>query len=120
MTLKSRRFYDESYPPQRSTPRAFSEIYRSYGVELLLALALVLTLILGGFATHPGIHVAGAALLLNLAVWRRATRGTAIHIIVMLLLDIVALITIIVGTDPFELWLSTFYGLTAILLLILL
>lgn len=120
VTLRQRRYFDDTDRTRSQNPRSFSGIYRKFGVELLLVLALVLTLLFGGYATHPGLHVAGAAVLLNLTVWRRASQGTAVRIILLLLLDIAALITIMAGGDMFELWLSSFYGLATILLMILL
>ena len=85
-------------------------------LEALLLVALLLTLLLAQFATHPGLHVAGVTVLLDVLIWRRESLRSIFHLGLMVVLNLVALLVIAFGNDPVELWLTAFYGMYAILL----
>lgn len=87
-------------------------------LEALLLVALLLTLLLVHFATHPGLHVAGVTVLLDLMIWKREPFHAIRPLIVILLLNLLALLVIAFGNDPVELWLTAFYGIYIILLLV--
>lgn len=93
-------------------------IWSTFKGELLFVVALVVALLLGGYTHHPGLHVAGATVLVDLLVWRRLRRLTLPLAVLVVLMNVIALVVILVGNDPAELWLSGAYGLYAIFLLL--
>lgn len=85
-------------------------------LEALLLVALLLTLLLAQFATHPGLHVTGVTVLLDVLIWKRESLRSVFHAGLILALNLLALLVIAFGSDPVELWLTAFYGMYAILL----
>ena len=94
-------------------------LWRRFRVEVLFVIALAITLLLSGWMTHPGLHLAGVTILLDLLLWPRFVRtGSIIVAALALVLNVLALIVLLVGGAQGELWLSGLNGLFALLLLI--
>lgn len=94
--------------------------FQTYALESLFALALVLTILIGGYANHPGVHVAGVTLLLDLLLWKlraRLFRGRTLRAILLpAALHLLALYAILFTKDNFELWTIGLEGMFLILL----
>lgn len=91
-------------------------IWQNYRIEGLLVIALLLAALLTGFTTHPGLHVAGVTVLLDLIVWKREHLHHTRQLILLGLLNVFAIFVIAFGSDSVELWVTGFYGIYSILL----
>ena len=98
--------------------RTNKQRWRMSRLEALLLGALLLTLLLVQFATHPGLHVAGVTILLDVLIWKRELVSSTRQWVVILCLNIIAVVVIAFGSDPVELWLTGFYGMYVMLLLL--
>ncbi|MCY0892170.1 MAG: hypothetical protein OWR52_01490 [Acidibacillus sp.] len=97
------------------------KVWRTSGLAILFLIALILTLLIRGYATHPGVHLAGVAVVLDLVIWK-TRRNLARHLIGWVAIIIAngsALAVINWGNDPTELWTTSVLGLLSILLLLL-
>lgn len=111
--------YDHSFSQQTKVGFSIPAIWRTHKGELLFLIALIVALLLGGYTHHPGVHLAGATVLIDLLVWRRLRNLTLPLVGLVVVMNIIALIVILIGRDGAELWLSGAYGLYAIFLLLL-
>ncbi len=96
--------------------------YRAFNVVYVMAIALVITILFRGKATHPGLVLGLVTIVFALQLLTRAlTYGgdaSLVHLIVLVLVVLFAVIMVIIGRDPSELWLSTWYALCSIGLLV--
>lgn len=102
------------------TSRIFS--YRTFNVVYVMAIALVITILFRGKATHPGLVLGLVTLIFGLQLLTRAlTYGgdaSLIQLIALVLVVVFAVIMLLVGRDRNELWLSTWYALCCVGLLV--
>lgn len=96
--------------------------YRTYGVLYVMAVALIVTLLLRGEATHQGMVLGLVSILFGLQLLARALRKqhtqARLALGVFLIVEITACVVLIGNSDPAELWLATWYALSAIGLMI--
>ncbi|KPV41585.1 hypothetical protein [Alicyclobacillus ferrooxydans] len=111
--------FDDPFTTRTRATFSLPALWNTYKAEFVFVGALVIALLLGGYITHPGLHLAGATVLLDLITWRRIRRLTIPLLILVVVMNLIAFVVILVGRDPAELWLSGVYGLYAILLLLL-
>lgn len=90
--------------------------WRLYRIEGLLVIALLIAALGTGLTTHSRVHVFGVTALLDLVVWKREHFQHNRQLFLLGMMNFVALLVIMFGTDPVELWLTGFYGIYAILL----
>lgn len=110
---------DSSFSSHSSSRLSIPSIWNAYRGEILFVLALVVALLLGGYTSHPGVHLAGATVFVDLAAWRRLRRFTLPLLSLVVVMNVIALVVILVGHDPAELWLAGVYGLYGIFLLLM-
>ncbi|SDW09271.1 hypothetical protein [Alicyclobacillus hesperidum] len=94
----------------------------TFGVVYLMLAAVILTTLMAGFATHPGV-VLGIMTLLSALVMvhrLRSSRGPSfhVHLALLVLTVLVGLLVISFGSDRTELWFATCYGLFNVLYLL--
>ena len=82
-------------------------------------MALIVALLLGRYTSHPGVHLAGATVLIDLIAWRRLRPFTLPLLSLVVVMNVTALVVILVGHDAAELWLAGVYGLYGIVLLLM-
>ncbi|RIV19180.1 hypothetical protein D2Q93_13185 [Alicyclobacillaceae bacterium I2511] len=93
-------------------------LWRRFRVEVLFVIALVVTLLLSGWMTHPGILLVEVTILLDILLWRRLVHTGSVAVSALtLVLNVLALIVLFVGGSKGDLWLSGLLGLFALLLL---
>lgn len=96
--------------------------YSLFGVVYLLALSALVTLLIGGKATHQGLVLGIMALVTGALLVRRAqsarNRPLAAEAGMFIVVELVAIIAIAVNNDPAELWLATCYGVFSFLMVI--
>ncbi|MCL6453872.1 MAG: hypothetical protein K6T78_09720 [Alicyclobacillus sp.] len=98
-----------------------SPSFRVFGAVYLMLVALLITALLGGKATHPGMVLGLAAIVLGLLLLGRAmaARNQMSALLcagICVLVEIVACFIVGFATDPTELWFATFYGVFGVLL----
>ncbi|WDL95321.1 hypothetical protein [Alicyclobacillus sp. ALC3] len=95
--------------------------YRVFNVVYVMAIALIITILLGGTATHPGLVLGLVTLVFGLQLLTRVlTYGgdaSLIHLIVLVAVVVFAIMMVTIGGDARELWVSTWYLLCSIGLL---
>ena len=111
--------FDDPFAARTRATFSLPALWNTYKAEFVFVGALVIALLLGGYTTHPGLHLAGATVLMDLMTWRRIRRLTLPLLALVVVMNVIALVVILVGHDPAELWLSGVYGLYAILLLLM-
>lgn len=119
MAFKDPHFFDGSSSNGNSWLSS-GRIYRTYGVELVFVIAFAAVLLFGGFSLRPAWHLVGATVLLDILLWRRARPFTPTRLSILVLLNVICLVIILIHHPATTLWVSGFYGLTAILLAVLL
>ncbi|GMA56536.1 hypothetical protein C7445_101254 [Alicyclobacillus sacchari] len=86
----------------------------TFGVVYLMLAAVILTALMAGLSTHPGVVLSIVTLLTALLIFRRlrASRGTAlsIHLALLILIIVVGLLVVGFGGDRTELWFASCYG----------
>lgn len=98
--------------------------YKTYNVLYLILVSLLLTFLLRGKATHPGMVLGLVAIILGLQI---ITRTVDVHQSPMrrliavgsfIVLEGFACLVVGLGTDSQELWLSTWYAISSTLLIV--
>ncbi|MCF8568350.1 hypothetical protein LLE49_26885 [Alicyclobacillus tolerans] len=96
--------------------------YTTYSVLYLIAISLILTLLLRGKATHPGMVLGLVSIVFGLQLISRAltTTGTSrvVSAAVFIVVEIIACLIVGFGSDGQELWLSTWYAISSILVVV--
>ncbi|MCF8567097.1 hypothetical protein LLE49_20475 [Alicyclobacillus tolerans] len=112
--MNSSRRFENDWTSNRALGR-FE--WRSARIYLLLFIALVLSLLLSGWITRPGVHLAGTTVALDILLWRHA-RSNGRALILSAPLSFFALLVILFGSATVEQWFTSVYGLYAIFLLL--
>src|SRR5579875_368882 len=90
--------------------------FQRYYVESLFVIALLITAVLGPLATHPGVHLAGVTVLIDILIYKQFSRRSPVLLMGLLLVNVLNLIIILVANDAVELWFCGLYGVFTILL----
>lgn len=91
----------------------------SFGIAYIMIVAIILTALMAGFSTHPGIvlGVITIATALIIAQRVRSAHGLAatVSLALLILVILIALIIIAIGNDRAELWFASCYAIFDIL-----
>ncbi len=103
-----------TYLPKR-TRKKFSakRLLKEYRLPVLFVLALILTLLIGSFSTHPGVHLGLITVFLDIWLvvrWFKdqRPRETYITLIIGFVINLLALIAVN-QSDSVELWVTCLY-----------
>lgn len=94
--------------------------YRTYNVLYLIVASLILTLLLRGKATHPGVILGLVSIVFGIQLIAQALKADPLprllFAVVLIVIEIIACFVVGLGSDAQELWLSTWYAISSILL----
>jgi ABC-type branched-subunit amino acid transport system permease subunit len=95
-------------------------VYQNYSTVYILVIAIVLTAIIGGKATHQGVVLGLVSIVVGLLLIYRSRNShkslVLINTVVFCLLELTACIVVAFGGDPTELWFASFYAIFALLM----
>jgi hypothetical protein len=101
--------------------RGFASL-RPYMTVCLFILAVILTCMLGGKATHQGMVLGLVSIVMGLLIiylTRNADRVMIqVNAVMFVILELAACVVVWLGSDPVELWFASCYAIFSILMLL--